>query len=685
MRKTFFLLYVGLFSNLLFPQSDVAFLSHHRIDSLQKLLSGSETDKDVEILNQLASFYAPLNFDSSVFYAVRAMRLATQNGNQKEIGIARYNLGNAYYYRLDFKNAMISYLAAQSILEKGNYTKELGDVNLMLGNINYFIRRSNKALLYYHKALGNYQSGKHEKSLFAVYDALSLAMYFLDSGPIDSTLKYGYKMLEQSRKFSNRYQESYSFMEIGMFCTIESRSPRIKKKALAYCDSALMLASALKEDLLTSIIHANLGSYYDRSTPLFEITGDLVISRTFYDKAYLFAKKAGCSYIQAAILNYLVTIDLEEKKYGLAGHHLNLCEDRLNFFFNYQWENTPAEGFLINSLGKIQDYFMAQRERMNMYGLRYNLAMAKGKTPEAINWLQLYYEYRDTLINSQQGQQIGLMIAEDETNKQQEKIETLAKDNELNQMQLSRTRIILVGIGAGIFFISMILLLVLQRRKLKAEQGLVSMEQRLLRAQMNPHFIFNSLASIQNFVINENTDKATIYLSKFSQLVRNILDNSTEEYIPLEKEVSTIENYLELQKVRYGGKFDFNISVDKKIDEENMLIPPMLAQPFIENAIEHGIRHKETSGHIEITFQLKDELILVEVEDDGVGREKAREMESTQTIRHRSMAISITRDRLDILNKKLKKKIRMEIIDLKDATGQGCGTKVVFGIPVVVR
>jgi sensor histidine kinase YesM len=140
-----------------------------------------------------------------------------------------------------------------------------------------------------------------------------------------------------------------------------------------------------------------------------------------------------------------------------------------------------------------------------------------------------------------------------------------------------------------------------------------------------------------------------------------------------------------LQKVRYGGKFGFNISVDEKIDEENMLIPPMLAQPFIENAIEHGIRHKETSGHIEITFQLKDEFILVEVEDDGVGREKAREMESKQTIWHRSMEISITRDRIDLLNKKLKKKIRMEIVDLKDASGQGCGTKVVFGIPVVMR
>ena len=289
------------------------------------------------------------------------------------------------------------------------------------------------------------------------------------------------------------------------------------------------------------------------------------------------------------------------------------------------------------------------------------------------------------MFATQQGKQLELLMAEDEAEKQQQKIQTLAQDNELNRLQLSKARFILIGIGAGILLISMILLLILQRRKLKAEQHSVSMEQRLLRAQMNPHFIFNSLASIQNFVINENSDQASIYLSRFSQLVRNILDNSTEEYVPLEKEISTIENYLSLQKARYTGKFEYKITVDEEIDEENILIPPMLAQPFIENAIEHGIRHKETSGHIEIRFRLKYGLIRVEVEDDGVGREKAQEIESKQTSRHRSMAISITSDRLDILNRKLKKKIRMEIIDLKDASGQGCGTRVEFGVPVVMR
>jgi LytS/YehU family sensor histidine kinase len=99
---------------------------------------------------------------------------------------------------------------------------------------------------------------------------------------------------------------------------------------------------------------------------------------------------------------------------------------------------------------------------------------------------------------------------------------------------------------------------------------------------MNPHFIFNSLASIQNFIINQKANEASIYLSKFSQLVRNILDSSVDETVPIQKEIETIRNYLELQKVRYAGQFDYKLTVDEKIDEETMMIPPMLAQPFIK-------------------------------------------------------------------------------------------------------
>jgi LytS/YehU family sensor histidine kinase len=174
---------------------------------------------------------------------------------------------------------------------------------------------------------------------------------------------------------------------------------------------------------------------------------------------------------------------------------------------------------------------------------------------------------------------------------------------------------------------------------------------------------------------------ASDYLSRFSKLVRQILNNSVEEYVLLEDEINSIENYLELQKIRYSNMFDYNIEVDNEIDPETILIPPMLAQPLIENAIEHGFKHKSSRGNMKIRFKLNDKLIRFEVEDDGVGREKAKEILKKQNKDHRSMSTKITRERLKVLNKKNRVKIRLTIKDLKDEKGNPAGTKVDFDIP----
>ncbi len=684
MRKALLLILL-LLSSFTALSRDFKIISRQTIDSLLRILPVAETSEQFFILNTLASYYAPLNFDSSIRYASQAIRLATTRTKAFDVALVKINIGNAYYYKMDFKNALISFLSAQTILEKGSFNKELGDLNMMMGHINFAILRADKATGYYRKALGYYQSAGNDRSFYDVYDAMSMTMFFLKYGPADSALFYGFKMLDHSRKYHDRYKETYSLAQIAGFYTTSKISPAEKHKALTYCDSAMALASEIQHDGLITIINVCLGNYYDWFTPFYKETGDLSLAGHYYEKALKASQSFNCGYLQAAVLIDLAMLDLNASRYADTKDHLDLCEARLEDFFSRDWKNTSAQGALVNAVGKIMDYFMAMRSKYHMNQFRFKLAVAKGEYQEAIDYLQLTYQTRDSMYASQQGKQIDLMVAEDEAQRLDQKIINLAKDNEFHQLKLSRSRLIFISSGAGIVLFSLILLLIFQRRKLKAEQQSVSMEQRLLRAQMNPHFIFNSLASIQNFVINENSDQASIYLSRFSQLVRNILDNSTEEYVPLEKEVSTIENYLELQKVRYAGKFDYKITVDEKIDTENVLIPPMLAQPFIENAIEHGIRHKERSGHIEVNFRLNDGFIRVEVEDDGVGREKALEIESKQKIRHRSMAIFITRDRLDILNKKLKKKIRMEIIDLKDDYGESIGTRVEFGIPVVGR
>jgi sensor histidine kinase YesM len=191
------------------------------------------------------------------------------------------------------------------------------------------------------------------------------------------------------------------------------------------------------------------------------------------------------------------------------------------------------------------------------------------------------------------------------------------------------------------------------------------------------------LGSIQNSIINEEPDKAVKYLSRFSKLMRNILDSSHQETISLAEERSTIENYLELQKVRFPRKFDYSIEVDEEIDMENTFIPPMLIQPFIENAIEHGIKHKGSKGNVHVRFNLNKQYLIYEVEDDGIGRHKAQEILQKQNKEHKSLATAITQERIKVLSKKMKHKIKLEFIDLKDNSGKDTGTRVIFEIPVL--
>jgi LytS/YehU family sensor histidine kinase len=200
---------------------------------------------------------------------------------------------------------------------------------------------------------------------------------------------------------------------------------------------------------------------------------------------------------------------------------------------------------------------------------------------------------------------------------------------------------------------------------------------------MNPHFLFNSLSSIHHFIIHEESEIAASYLSRFSRLIRSSLQGSVEEYTSLSDEIDTVKDYLELQQLRFPDKFEYNIEVEEDMDSETISIPSMVLQPFIENSIEHGIRPKESKGKISVRFLLHKEMIVIKIEDDGIGRKKAMELLSEQKKDHKSLATNIIRDRIRVLNRTLKNKITLEIIDLKSEQGDATGTKVVLEVPVV--
>lgn len=222
------------------------------------------------------------------------------------------------------------------------------------------------------------------------------------------------------------------------------------------------------------------------------------------------------------------------------------------------------------------------------------------------------------------------------------------------------------------------------QKKTQMEKDIVELEQKALRLQMNPHFIFNALNSIQSQIGTDNEQTARYYLAKFSRLMRQILDNSRQANISLEEEVNTLENYLLIEKFCNGDRFDYTISVDENLEKDFVKIPPMLLQPFIENAIKHGLKHSNAKrGMIVVSFIEKNNLLECSVTDNGIGRIKAEELnKNSKETYHKSTALLVTQERLDLLNDN--QNIRsLEIIDLYDEQKQATGTKVIIRIPLL--
>ena len=219
-----------------------------------------------------------------------------------------------------------------------------------------------------------------------------------------------------------------------------------------------------------------------------------------------------------------------------------------------------------------------------------------------------------------------------------------------------------------------------EKRVLAIEKELFDVQQKALQLQMNPHFIFNSLNAIQSFVIGNDIDKAIHYLSKFSQLMRLILTNSRETTIPIRDELKAVEHYMDIERLRFDDKFDYSIKVDRHIDDEFMEIPPMVIQPFIENAILHGLVHSPEHGHIMLELKLIDRFVYCIIEDNGVGREKAAAIRDASGIRRESRGMLITKERLEILNKQNEEKFAIKVTDLHDKKGKPSGTRVEINI-----
>lgn len=307
----------------------------------------------------------------------------------------------------------------------------------------------------------------------------------------------------------------------------------------------------------------------------------------------------------------------------------------------------------------------------------------RGAYERAFKHLERLAELKDDEKEREATQKLERMALRYELKERESSLKNMAEVQEATTAKL-RFRNLMIASVVTIFLIIVVFTVWIYKRKVEKQRMAAQESQnKLLRSQLNPHFLFNALSSIQVFMINKGQGpEALEYLSKFAKLMRRILENSRESFVTLEDEMATLRHYLDLQRVRFDNKFQYEIQVNTEHGPEDITIPPMFAQPFIENSLEHGISHVE-EGVIRINFEEKDGSLSFRVEDNGMGITRSAKMK--QRSNHRSLATIITRDRIALLRKQLKRRISFVMRDKLGEAEQVIGTEVIFELPIIYR
>jgi LytS/YehU family sensor histidine kinase len=297
-----------------------------------------------------------------------------------------------------------------------------------------------------------------------------------------------------------------------------------------------------------------------------------------------------------------------------------------------------------------------------------------GKTDVALEYFEEAKAMDDFSQKMSVQDGVSRMKEQYETEKKQRENEKLKQENQVKDLQISQRNYLVFGSILLLILICVIAFITIRYNRLKAGKVAVEMEQRLLQSQMNPHFIFNVLHAIHTFMLKKDTEESGKLLTSFARLVRSILQHSSTDNITLSEELKWLKDYMRLQQLRFSNSFNYTIEIDEELSPDNLLLPPMLIQPFIENAIEHGFSELDKPGELIISYRKIAKEVEIRITDNGKG------FSANEPVRvkkeHESLAIQITEKRILLLNKRRKGAFKFGIVSKPSE-----GTTVLFSIP----
>ena len=446
-------------------------------------------------------------------------------------------------------------------------------------------------------------------------------------------------------------------------------------EALKYSKKALELHNEIKSKNGESQLLLNIGNiYYDQQK--------IDTAKIYFQKSLYLAEKENNILITIGALNAFSTFYIEENSYLKAEPYaqkaLFLSKKENNILTkSVSLVNMALIKLNLNELDSAEQYgkealdasneaksMQFQRQSWNALSEIYE---KKGLYKEALFAVKQFSNLNDSLLSDQSKQE----VARKQMQFEDEKKEAVLIAKHTAAIKEERTKSNFIFTAAGIVILASIIIFVLYKRRRDAEEKkheaefktqVSDTELKALRAQMNPHFIFNSLNSINNYIAKNEPRVASEYLHNFARIMRMILENSEKKSIPLSEELKTLELYMQLESKRLDDKFDYSIKVADDIDQENTLVPPMILQPFVENSIWHGISNKEGKGNIRIDISRSGQMLHCIIDDDGLGRKKTAPPASTKD--QLSLGMKITKARIDIINKTKKSQGTVELFDL---------------------
>ncbi len=688
-----------IFALVIIPETLLSLNFSGLIDSRDINNSGQDTVAVKELFKKGNKFIDGPS-DSLLFYYSRALIIIQENlaylqeedpdeNMEMILRFKEYKIrvfiefGIEYFFRSDYSKALDNYFNALSIAGEINDPEILSECYSEIGIVYKNQGRFDEALSYYEQALD--LAFEIADSSWIASCMVNIGNIYKEKGYLIISLKYYIDALKTLESLDHTRRIAACYQSIG---DIYSKQLDLGK-ALEYFNKALELAKTDNDRIRETACYLNIGyvyaqkkeyikarRFYMQSLQLYELTG----YKHEMDDCYILIAATWMAEenYDEAIAYYLKALEISEQEQDIV----SLAEIDGNFFEIYLLKHDYAKAMEYSRRSLVfSDQASSMAIKCHALVTMSEIYEATGRIPEALEYYKLYSSLKDSMFSAEKYRAIAEMEKKYESEKKEQQLALLQEKTEVQKLKLSQGERLLIGSGIGIVLLIIISYLLFRQSRLKTRHKAIELEQRLLRSQMNPHFIFNSLIAIQSYIYRNEPILAGDFLAKFANLVRITLESSRGEFIMLEKEINMLEAYLELQKLRFETKFEYDIGMDEGIESETLSIPPMFAQPFIENAIEHGLRHSDKEGYLKINYSLQSDCcIRILIEDNGVGRIKAKQIENKE--KHKSMAISITKERLSILSKRFKEKFSLQLIDLKDEGNKSAGLRVLIDIPV---